>query len=525
LELGLYIYAYIIDEGVYVMLGGLKLNKTIIYIVIVTVVLLVVSLSTYLITGVVLKSDLPIVRNLCTPEVVPPASMDGYNIAATWIDAKPYVPIPYKTLFQEGETEEQFYTRMADVDRRSLYQLIQKYPGLLQNGLSKISFDLTQNPVSDVLDSESAEKLKVDLQAGAVKTKQGHTIIAIDGTKSMMLVSVSINQTDGYMAISYDKSKLMLSVTKTATEGWWGTMDDHIKQNDGAVVAIPANNYTYNAKACYGVVDGGFNNNNIARYKMSSNMDFYMGFSRDGMFTVGDQARFGNINFSEGLGMLLQDGVVPVTEVVPAFEQKQLFDALATYIKATGQNPEAEGYDGVPVITSFIEAFDSNLMRAKAAWVIKNKTLVEAIEKKLIPEDTTDINAYTATMEAEAGASQELKDAARLVAACDNLGASQYVQIAVPFRSAYNAIGQRASDGATVLFGIGGAKKADSRNLPGNGVTVEEMQELFLTYGLTNATVTTSGDRVGFGWKDQSMLHVQDTTRKGGNSYGAYILK
>lgn len=508
------------------MFGKLSLNKsTVVYIAVVVLVVLIASAAAYIITGVTLKLDLPIVRNFCTPEVVPPVNMDGYNIAMTWQDIKAYKPVPYKVLFSEGETEDQFYERMCDIDRRSLHQLITNYPDLLANGLSNISFDLTQQPVSDLLDSEAAEKLKTYLQAGGVKTKQGHPIIAIDGAKSLMLVRVDLNQTEGYMAISYDKSKVMLSVTNTAHEGRWGTMSDHIKQNDGAVAAIPANNYTYNAKAGYGVVDGGFVNNNITRYKMSSVMDYYMGFNRDGDFVVGDLARFGSPNFSEGLGVLLKNGAIPEVEVVPAHEQKQIFDALATYIKATGQDTEAEGYDGVPVIKSFIESFDSYLMKAKVAWVIKNQTMVEALEKKLIPEGTTDINAYAKEMEAGAGASKELLDSARLVAVCDSLGALQYVQAAVPFRSAYNALGQRAEDGMTVLFGIGGAKKADSRTLPGNGVTFEEIQKLFLSYGLTNAAVTTSGDRVGFGWKDKSLLHVQDTTRKGGNSYGAYVLK
>lgn len=504
----------------------LNFDKTkVIYSAIVLALLLFGGLGAYIITGIVLKADIPIVRNFVEPEVVTPVNQDASYIAVTWQDVKVYETEQYKTLFNADETEDQFYVRMADVDRRSLYQLTQKYPALLNNGLSNISFDATQSPVSTLVDAETDELLRAEIQAGAVKTSAGHTVLALDGLKSMMLVSVSINETEGYMAISYDKSKLKLSVTSTAFEGWWGTMKDHITQNEGAVAAIPANNYTYNAKAGYGVVAGGFIDNAIPRYKMSENMGYYMGFNREGVFSVGDKARYGNINFSEGLGILLYESEIPVVKVVPDAEQNQIFEALATYIKSTGQNPEEEGYDGVPVIQEFIDTFDSNLMKAKVSWVIKNKTLEDALADGLIPDDSTDILEYSATMEAGAGASKELKDAARLVEVCDSFGATQYVQTITPVRSAYNAIGQRATDGATVLFGIGGAKRADSRKLPGNGATVEDMQQLFLEYKLTNASMTTSGDRVGFGWKDQSMLRVQDTTTVGGRSYGAYILK
>ena len=487
--------------------------------------IILVAFASYIITGIILKADVPIVRNLTQPEVVSPVNTDASYIVDMWEDMKVYQPTPYEPLFTDDETEDEFYTRMSDIDRRSLHQLAQKYPELLVNGLSNISFDVTQTPVSQLLDSETDEKLKTDLLAGGVKTNEGHPILAIDGTKSMLLIGVEINDTDGFMAISYDKSKVKLSVTSTAFEGWWGTMKDHIKQNDGAVVAIPANNYTYNARAGYGVVAGGFLDTAIPRYKMSGNMSYYMGFTRDGNFVVGDKARYGCINFSEGLGVLLQDDEIPIIEVVPKTEQDKLFELLASYIKTTGENPEDEGYDGVAVIQEFIETFDNNLMKAKASWVIKNKTIEDAYANKLVPEDTLDILTYAQGLESGAGISKELKEAVQLIEVCDSFGASHYVQDTSPVRSAYNAIGQRATDGAIVLFGIGGAKRPDSRNLPGNGATVDEMQQLLLAYNVTNAAITTSGDRVGFGWKDQSLLHVQDTTSEGGRSYGAYILK
>ena len=488
-------------------------------------VLIVVSLATYLITGVLVRADLPIVRSIKEPEVIPYASMDAYNISLTWDNPRVYTPLGYKTLFTEGEAEDEFYKRMADIDRRSLYQLTQKYPALVQNGLSYIRFDATQDQPSELLDGDTNVELKTELLNGAVKTKQGHKVLAIDGARSMILVQVEINETEGYMAISYDKSKLLLSVTNTAFDGRWGNVMEHIKQNEGAVAAIPANNYTYNAKAGYGVVDGGFVDNSITRYNKSGNYDLYMGFSREGIFTVGDKARLANTNFTEGLGVLLTNGGIPTKEVVPALEQKQIMEALAAYIKASGGNPEDNNYEAIPVIKAFIETFDSNLLRAKTAWVIENQTLQEMIGKRLFPKDNPDIIAYTIELDNGAGAPKELKDAVELIKVCRTFGSDQYAQKVIPVRSAYTAIGQRHSDGMTVLFGIGGAKKPDSRLLPGNGATVDDLRQLFIGYGLTEAALTTSGDRVGFGWKNKNLLHVQDTTKSGGNSYGAYILK
>lgn len=500
--------------------GGMNL-----YIAVVTCIVLITSFVAYLITGIMISADLPIVRSFKEPEVVMPASMDAYNISLTWENPKVYSPMSYKTIFSENETEDEFYKRMADIDRRSLYQLTQKYPALLQNGLSNIKFDATQDQPSEFLDADTNVELKTELMNGAVKTKQGHKVLAMDGTKSMVLVQVEINDTEGYMAISYDKSKLLLSVTRTAFDGRWGNVIDHIKQNDGAVAAIPANNYTYNAKAGYGVVDGGFVDNSISRYNKSDNYDLYMGFSREGLFTVGDRARLANTNFTEGLGVLLANGEIPFKEVVPANEQKQIMEALAAHIKAAGGNPEDKDYDAVPVIKSFIETFDSNLLRAKTSWVIENQTIQEMIGKKFYPKDATDIIAYTIKLDEGVGAPKELKEAVELVKMCRTFDSDQYAQKVIPVRSAYTAIGQRHKDGMTVLFGIGGAKKPDSRLLPGNGATVDDIRQLFLAYDLTEAALTTSGDRVGFGWKDKNLLHVQDTTKSGGNSYGAYILK
>ena len=44
---------------------------------------------------------------------------------------------------------------------------------------------------------------------------QRHRVLAMDGTKSMMLVQVEINDTEGYVAISYDKSKLLYLLQRT----------------------------------------------------------------------------------------------------------------------------------------------------------------------------------------------------------------------------------------------------------------------------------------------------------------------
>lgn len=495
------------------------------YIGVAVAILIFGSLIAYIVTGIMISADLPIVRKFKEPEIVLPASKDAYNIAVTWETPKVYTPLAYKTMFTAEETEDQFYSRMSDLDRRSLYQLTQKYPALLQNGLSNIKFDATQEQPSEWLDGDTNVELLTELLNGAVKTKKGHTVLAIDGTKSIMLVQLDINETEGFMAISYDKSKLKLSVTNTAFDGWWGTVLDHIEQNEGAVVAIPANNYTYNSRAGYGVVDGGFTDNAIPRYNKSTNFELYMGFGRDGTFTIGDRARLSNTNFTEGLGVLLVNGEIPSEEIVPALEQKQIMEALAAHIKASGENPEDKDYDAVPVIKSFIETFDSNLLRAKTAWVIENQAIIEVTDKKLLPKDATDISVHVIKLEEGAGAPKALKEAAELVLMCRTFGSDQYAQTVIPVRSAFTAIGQRHKDGATVLFGIGGAKKPDSRLLPGNGATVDDIRQLFLAYDLTEAALTTSGDRVGFGWKTKNLLHVQDTPRAGGNSYGAYILK
>ena len=58
-----------------------------------------------------------------------------------------------------------------------------------------------------------------------------------------------------------------------------------------------------------------------------------MGFSREGLFTVGDRARLGTLLYRR-FGSLLANGEIPSKEVVPANEQKQIMEALAAHIKA-----------------------------------------------------------------------------------------------------------------------------------------------------------------------------------------------
>ena len=75
-----------------------------------------------------------------------------------------YSPMPYKTIFSENETEDEFYKRMADIDRRSLYQLTQKYPALAERVVRNIKFDATQDQPSEFLDADTNVELKTELK-------------------------------------------------------------------------------------------------------------------------------------------------------------------------------------------------------------------------------------------------------------------------------------------------------------------------------------------------------------------------
>lgn len=482
--------------------------------------------GTYIGVGVMLKADMPIVRNFVDPIVILPVSMTTGSVADMWVSMHGYVPTAYNTLVTEGETEEEFFVRMSDIDIRSLYQLSRDFPELVEEGWSNIYFDVFEERVSPALSEERSEQLREVLLSGDVVTKTGQSILALDAFRSYMLVSVTINQTQGYMAVTYDKSKLALSVTHRAHEGWWSTVVEHLTHNKGTVAAIPANDYTYNAHMGYGVVAGGFYDNNIPRYKKSDNISLYMGFKQDGTFAVGEGARYGMDNFTEGQGVLLFQGATPTHVIVSEKEQTQILEHLSSYIASSGVDVEAEGFDSIPLIQDFIVSFQDFAVQARYSWVIKENAVnnqVETVDKldELLGKYTKNDEELTQLRKTD----KELADFIRLVQMCDQLGAGNYAEEVVPVRSAYTAIGQREADGATFLFGIGGAKGSDARELPGNGATIEELQKLFLNYNVTNAAVTTSGNRVGFGWKTENLLHVQDTSDEGGRAYGAYIFK
>ena len=63
--------------------GGMNL-----YIAVAACIALITSFVAYLITGIMISADLPIVRSFKEPEVVMFASMDAYNISLTWENPK-----------------------------------------------------------------------------------------------------------------------------------------------------------------------------------------------------------------------------------------------------------------------------------------------------------------------------------------------------------------------------------------------------------------------------------------------------
>ncbi|GHU93247.1 hypothetical protein FACS1894208_02400 [Clostridia bacterium] len=463
------------------------------FIVAACVGLLIVMFGTYLIAGAALHLDAPIVRNITKVQVLPPASYDALAVSETWDPTVDFVEAAYLSMFSSEETEDEFFARMSDIDRRSLYALTREFPELLSEGWSRLCFDVYATPVSLLLDDERGTELKERVLSGAVTTKRGDPIYAIDGVRSLLLIYTEINQTPGYSAISYDKTKVGLSISYGAFEGRWSTVREHIAYVDG-VVGIPANDYTYNARMGYGVVDGGFTDAGVVRYKSSGDETLYLGLKRDGTFAVGEFARYGMYHFSEGQGTLLIRGAVPERVIVPEDEQRHLLERLANYITVNEVDAAGE-VDGTAFIKDFLESFDDYMLQAQYAWIIRENTTEDAA------------------------------DAAALIELCDTLGAASYAEEAVPVRSAYTALGQRAFDGATLMVGIGGAKNADVKDAPGNGATIQDLQDLFIGYGMSNAAVTTSGNRVGFAWKDRSLLRVQDTTLEGGRTYGAYYLK
>jgi hypothetical protein len=459
----------------------------------VALVLVVAVFGAYIICGVVLRLDVPIVRSMVEPVILPPAAYDAYAVAQTWNPVVDYTGAEYVPLFSADETEDGFFERMRDVDRRSLYALTQDFPELLSAGWSYLSFDAFSTDVNPALDSEKAEELRERLLSGGVTTSQGEPVYAIDGERSILLAYTEINETPGYVVISYDRSKVGLSVSYSAFEGRWSTVREHAEYVDG-VAAIPSNNYTYNSRAGYGVVGGGFVDGGISRYKSTGSESLYLGFGRDGEFAAGEYARYGMYHFSEGQGVLLAHGEPPVDVVVTDAEQQQILEHLSEYIAVYGETG-LDSVESAEFIREFIMSLDDYMLQARYAWVIRANTLPES------------------------------EGAAELIAVCDELGAASYAEEAIPARSAFTAIGQRMSDGATFMFGIGGAKGADVKDAPGSGATVEEMQELFLRYGVSDAAVTTSGSRVGLAWKDQNLLRVRDTDIDGGRTYGAYYFR
>ena len=547
------------------------------------IVLVVLILGgSYVLASAMLKLDNPVTRILkIEPTILPEASYDAFLIADTWNLTKGYVEQPYVPRFTGEETEDEFFARMADVDRRSLYNLVRDFPELIEGGWSYIEFDALAEFPSPLYDEERNAKLKEAILSGIVFTNQGHTILAMDGLRSIMLIQTNINDTDGFMAVTYDRKKLFQEITNTAHEGWWSTMREFIEDNHGAVAAIPANDHTYNARLGFGIVSGGFDENRIPRYKPSGALSLYMGFKSDGVFYVGEGTRFGMDNFAEGQGLLLIHGAPPERVVVPDYEQIRILEHLAEYIDnyvAASLEEDsvippidvnADDFNSLPLILAFIESFEDYELQARYAWVIRENVITNALadisfnEERLLMlkdyyeqfevviereerdistpnpdnEDVQDVRTVTISYEIKMpdlteanvpvenivmGAEQEI---VLLIMMCNKMGADTYAEEVVPVRSAATAIGQRHSDGATYIFGIGGEKMFDVRELPGIGATYDEIQELFLLYGATNAAITTSGNRVGFGWKEQNLLRVKDTTTEGGRAYGAYIIK
>ncbi len=464
--------------------------------VIVLAIILILAAAvfgSYIAAGVVLRADVPIVRSLIEAESVSELPLLSLGSEQSWNPMIDYAGAEYIPIFSEEETEVVFFERMRDVDRWSLSEMTREFPELLTDGWSRVYMDAYETPVNPYLDEERSEALREWLLSGKLTTVSGDPIYAIDGLRSQILVRAEINQTEGFMAISYDKSKVGLSMSYGAFEGRWSTVREHLEYV-GGIVAIPANDYTYNSRMGYGVVDGGFTDAGVVRYKPSGNESLYLGFTRDGTFAVGEYARYGMHHFSEGQGVLLSGGEVPAVVTVPEEEQQQVLDRLAGFIQSE-KGDEVTDAESVETVQKFLESLDDYMLQARYAWIIRENT-VEGAE------------------EADA-----------LISVCNAFGADTYAEKTEPVRTALTAVGQRGVDGATFLFGIGGAKNSDVKDASGSGATTLELSEYLLGYGVTNAAVTTSGSRVGFAWKDQSLLRVRDTTTEGGRTYGAYYLQ
>jgi hypothetical protein len=540
-----------------------------------------VIILAYLFTvGVLLREDWPIVRSFIEPRIEHPEFTVSW-VADTWRPLRSFVSRDFRVSFDvNAESEDDFFRRMSDIERRSLQALASDFPEIIQGGWPSVTFDALADNVSQfIFDTERNESLRERILSGAVRTRQGHPIVALDGAASVMLVEVDINATRGYLVISYERRRTALAISHRAFEGVWSNVAEHSHTNY-AIAAIPANDFAFNARTGYGIVAGGFYDNNVIRYTKSGNHALYMGFNRRGEFTAGASARFGNVDFTEGQGLLLERGRVPEKIVVPAVEQAAILAALAEFLHSEGIDLTADGFDSVQYIRAFIASFHDYWTQARFAWTIRENALngslfdveiihemaavvatikadeieeymeylvsreiyevvvgdaneddeieifivIEEIEEDIFELfDTNDV-LYALVGHPHAGA-VGIAELVHLVVICNIFGADTYEEIVIPFRIAYNALGQRHMDGATFLFGIGGARIPYLQEVPGTGATLEELQELFELYGATYAAAVTSGNRVGLAWRGTNLLRVIDTDVQGGRSYGAYYLR